>query len=587
MFRKSIPVVIALLTLTPASSISQRVTRAEALAKMPVKEVTVFKDGHAFMLHEGNMPVGEDGSVQLDYVPIPVLGTFWPYSSTKGVKLAAVTASTRRVTAPHTALNLADLLEANPGARVKITEINNQTYEAEVVGRPRQDPEERERLTPPGAPSPVVKSNIILLKTASGVLALPMERVQSATFLGDYKKVLPEDEERAVLSLKLDWPNDRPAKSADVGMIYLQKGIRWIPSYKVTIDGKGGAVVKLQATLINEMVDLKDVTANLVIGVPTFAFKDTQDPIGLQQTLAQLSPYFDANSRVAGQLSNSIMSQARYTERGAFGGVGGAAPAGGNELPEVGGSAKNEDLFVFSVKHVTLKKGERMVLPVAEYALKYRDVYTLEMPFAPPREVRSNAGLTQEQQMELSRLLNSPKVMHKMRIANSSQHPLTTAPALIMSGDRVIAQGLMTYTPLKGSVDLALTTAVDIGVKKSEKETSRKPNAEEWQGNRFGRVDMEGKISLTNSRGTPVEVEVNRYVLGQVDKADHDGQATMMNAFEDDGFAGDADQPYWWRWYNWPYWWHHFNGVGRFNWTVKLDPGKSMDLGYAWHYYWQ
>src|SRR5438128_2197384 len=77
--------------------------RSEALARMPVKEITVFKDGHAFVLHEGSMPVGEDGNVQLDYVPMPVLGTFWPYSAAKGVKLAAVTATTRTVKASHTA----------------------------------------------------------------------------------------------------------------------------------------------------------------------------------------------------------------------------------------------------------------------------------------------------------------------------------------------------------------------------------------------------------------------------------------------------------------------------------------------------
>ena len=35
-------------------------------------------------------------------------------------------------------------------------------------------------------------------------------------------------------------------------MIYLQRGIRWIPEYRVEIDGKGEARVKLQATLINE-----------------------------------------------------------------------------------------------------------------------------------------------------------------------------------------------------------------------------------------------------------------------------------------------------------------------------------------------
>ena len=58
--------------------------RSAQLAKMPVREVTVFKDGHALMLHEGKMPVEESGDVLMDYLPSPVLGTFWPYSADKG-----------------------------------------------------------------------------------------------------------------------------------------------------------------------------------------------------------------------------------------------------------------------------------------------------------------------------------------------------------------------------------------------------------------------------------------------------------------------------------------------------------------------
>jgi hypothetical protein len=54
-----------------------------ALSAMRVKEVTVFKDGHALMLHEGRMPVDQSGDVLLDSLPAPVLGTFWPYSAEK------------------------------------------------------------------------------------------------------------------------------------------------------------------------------------------------------------------------------------------------------------------------------------------------------------------------------------------------------------------------------------------------------------------------------------------------------------------------------------------------------------------------
>jgi hypothetical protein len=130
---------------------------------------------------------------------------------------------------------------------------------------------------------------------------------------------------------------------------------------------------------------------------------------------------------------------------------------------------------------------------------------------------------------------------------------------------------------------------VDVNVKKTDKETGRVPNAETWQGDKYGRVDLTGTIKLTNYRDQPVELEVVRNVLGNITEASGGGKIEMVNIFEDSSFAptGDYDYPYWWHWYSWPDWWHHFNGVGRISWTVKLDAGKSEELTYSWNYYWR
>ena len=87
-----------------------------ALAQMPVKEVTVFKDGHAFVMHEGKMPTDEQGDVLMDYLPAPVLGTFWSYSLEKDAKLSSVLASRHKVLVPQSALHVAEFIRANPGA---------------------------------------------------------------------------------------------------------------------------------------------------------------------------------------------------------------------------------------------------------------------------------------------------------------------------------------------------------------------------------------------------------------------------------------------------------------------------------------
>src|SRR5207244_2872236 len=149
---------------------------------------------------------------------------------------------------------------------------------------------------------------------------------------GSHKNKLSHEEFRNLLTLKLDWGGRRPSSTAGVGLVYLQKGLRWIPGYKVTLDGNGTAGIKLQTTLVNELADLDDVTANLVIGVPSFAFKDTMDPIALQQAAAQLSPYFQTGDR----MSNAIASQVAFRDQRSVP----ATPAGPNLGPDIPESTK-------------------------------------------------------------------------------------------------------------------------------------------------------------------------------------------------------------------------------------------------------
>jgi hypothetical protein len=545
---------------------------------MPVKEITIFKDGHAFVLHEGEMPTDAAGNVVMDYLPRPVIGTFWPYCADPNATLTAVVASRRRVFVTRTALSMHELLEANNGARVRIKENTGSNYVATILGIPGRSSQELQATSPPNSdPVLPVKGSIILLKTEEGTKVIALNRIQDVTFLGPYKNAVTSEEFRNVLTLKLDWKGRKPKKKVKAGLLYLQKGVRWIPGYKVNINDKGKAAIKLQATLINELTDLKDATVNLVIGVPTFAFKDTPDPIALQQVAARLSRYFQSGSQSAYGFSNAIMTQAaqmgNYRRRA-------PAPRPADLGPEMPGAAKSEDLFVFTIKHITFKKGERMVLPVAEYTLDYKHVYTLDIPFAPPPELRKHFNSSQLAAM--ARLYHAPKVMHKIRLFNKSKYPLTTAPALIVRDGRLLAQGMMTYTAIGASSDLDITTAVDIRVKKFDEETGRMPNAATWHGYKYDRVDMSGTISLTNYRSQAVDLEVVRHVLGNTGEVSQGGVAKQLNVFEN-----TECYPQGWGSYRWPSWWHHFNGVGRVNWNFRLEPGKSIKLQYTYHYYWR
>jgi len=109
----------------------------------------------------------------------------------------------------------------------------------------------------------------------------------------------------------------------------------------------------------------------------------------------------------------------------------------------------------------------------------------------------------------------------------------------------------------------------------------------EENGNRYTRVDLAGKIVLTSHRAQPAALETTRYVLGAADTANAGGTVSKINAFENNDYFTGADYPYWWNWYGWPYWWNYFNGIGRVNWKLTLDPNQTKELTYEWHYFWR
>ena len=252
--------------------------------------------------------------------------------------------------------------------------------------------------------------------------------------------------------------------------------------------------------------------------------------------------------------------------------------------PELTPGDKREDLFVFTVKGVSLKKGQRMVVPVVEFELPYEDVYTVKLDMTPPPELTQQ--FNNNQQQEMARLLHAPKAAHQARLTNSSKYPLTTAPALILRDGQPLGQAMMTYTPVGARVDVEITSAVDISVSKNDVESDRKPNAANWGGDSYDRVDLTGEIVLHNYTAEPVKLEVVRYVLGNVDDVGADGSADRMNVREE-GWQLTGGYPSWWHWYSWPSGWFHFNGIGRLTWTVELESGKGIELPYKWHYFWR
>ena len=546
--------------LVPFLAVLPLVAQAPAalpVAKLPVREVTVFKDGHAYVIREAALPGDSGGKVALDELPVPVLGTFWPYA-TGGARLVSAKAGHETVTVDAPAAGLEQFARANVGREIVVVMHDKERIEGRLATVPVPKDAAANRGT-----------DVLTIVTATGTRILPMASVRDLEVRGECVSTVRDEQLKDRLVLQVAGGG----ADAKVGVMYVQKGLRWIPAYRIDIDGKGTASVQFEATLVNDLVDLDQATVNLVVGVPKFEFQGLLDPISLQQEAAQVAGRMSDPQQFSNLLSNSLMTQsAVYRGR----------QEGQEPAPSVEGSDANEDLFVFTLKDVSLKAGERLVLPIRSFQLGYRDVYRLEVPFAPPRDVRQ--GLQSERVIELARQLAAPKARHVLRLKNGDDAPLTTAPALVLAGGRVLAQGRMTYTPKGVEADLEINVAVDVCVETEEHEAKRDPGPIRLGSDTYGRVDIAGSITLTNRKPVAVEIEVRRRALGLADAVGQDGSMKQLDLV---AAWGGGPAPGWWGWWSWPYWWFQHNGFAEFRWDVKLASGAATKLEAGWHYFWR
>jgi len=276
--------------------------------ELPVREVTVFKDGHAFVLRETTRPADAAGRIVLDELPEPVLGTFWPYAAS-GERLLSATAARERVSAERSALNLVELVRANAGCEVVLVETDGTKNEGRLLGLTQRDAEEIEANDPEGArPRLPELGTIVLLATSSGTRAVPVEHVRELEVRGELVRRFSEQALRDRLTLRVD----QAGGAVTVGVAYVQKGLRWIPAYRIELGADDRAAVRLEATLVNDLVDLEHVTVHLVIGAPRFEFAGELDPIALREVAAGIGFRVLARDRFSNLANNPnlLMTQA-------------------------------------------------------------------------------------------------------------------------------------------------------------------------------------------------------------------------------------------------------------------------------------
>lgn len=521
-----------------------------------VKRIAVFKNGYAFTYREGEAQIN-NGWVYTTNTPIGVLGTVWGYSTTPNVKVMQLLASENEKREIERVTNLTDVLIANEGARIRFTDSynTNKTFEGtyEIIGIDRKFA----RLYTDGN-----REITIALKTTESVIFFPLSSIRNIEILDAPKYDKPKISKENRLAFNVEGAKD--GQTINLGVAALERGIRWIPAYRVEVKGSPvkEAKLELEATLINELADLKNSEIYFVVGVPHFLFQEAMSPLSMNTAFAGVSSYFQrgAGSSRADSFSNAIMTQQMSSADTTYREDEDAKPTSGEE--EQVSSFSAEQLYLYQANNINLKKNERASLRLFSLTVPATEVFEWTVNDAPNIQQRYTEYSSGSTSTPLLQDLSS-KVWYALRLKNQTGMPWTTASAITFREWKPIGQDLLSFTPAGGENILRVTPATEVIGTHTLEEKSRVPTTLRYGGSNvtFDLVTVEGTIKLKNIKKEAVEMVLRRNIVGDVVTATDAGKISR------EGFNLQAVNP---------------NSTVK--WNLSLSPGEK-EIKYTYKIY--
>jgi len=582
---------------------------------LKTEKVVVFKDGYCLIVKRGTAKTNDQGKTFTDNVPdAAVLGSFWAIPKTGTIRSMTAGWVEDEVEAKKqvTCTQVIEIIEANIGKRCsflidketkvkgKIERVLTRKTSTALDQSTRNHLgieasfASRSHLRQPVPSFPLATTTITqtigdyfvvdtddgdMLVRASDVKQLTIDEMNTTV-----EQTIHEKSKRKRLTLDFEKANE----NIEIVMMYFRPGVRWIPTYRVDLaeavaekgqakkgnrKGKDESATKtaeviLQGEILNEAEDLIDMPIDVVVGVPNFRFRTVPSPLILESVLrnalAQAAPQI-----MGQQLGNNSISNALYTQRSGEFRSARASRAGDGaaiEMPKELSGAGGNDLFVYHLPKMNLKRGERATVPIMRTNVPYRDIYTWDV-HVKHSETFAQTGAASQSPLVLS----ENKVWRQVELINDTKIPWTTGAAMFVDGFQPLAQELLTYTSPGGICRVPVTVAVDLRGKVEDSETGRKLNELKWQGYSYARVDGRIEIELANNKTEPVPVEVRLRFGGRADKASDDGVVKFEMFHKED--------------------WHNYrsdtavNNRSVITWKTTIEPEECFKPSVTYHFF--
>lgn len=567
---------------------------------LTTERVIVFKDGYCLVVKEGIATTDQHGVAFTEQVPdAAILGSFWAIPETGSIRSMIAGWHEREEYDEReiTCSSVAEILAANLGRSCMLRVGQDTTMQGTICKLLARDDTERQEAQLPdqdaspagsfvsriaGDSASAGQAKYFVLATEAGDVMVNIGEVRHLTIEG-MQSTIQQKLSRKVRRKRLSLHFDHPNAEVRVKLMYFRPGVRWIPTYRVNLtdaeysSGDGddsvsgsnlGAAPKvaelaMQCELLNEAEDFKEVPFHVVVGVPNFRFRDIPSPMVLGQSvrsvLAQTTPQAVMNNN----FSNAAFSQRSSVD---------TRPARSDQnisstvdLPEASSGEAGNDLYVYELRPLTLKKGERATIPLQRSRVPYRDIYTWDV-----QVTHSPTFAASDDDTPSPLVLSKNEIWRHVELINVTDTPWTTGAVMLNDGFQPLAQDLLTYTSAGNVCRVPVTIAVDVHAKLKDREVDRELQSLRWRGNGYARVEGQIEIEVTSGKAKAIPLEIDLRFGGKATSVTDDGEINL-SAFrrEDWGEAGgDA-----------------INQSSRIQWRGNVSTEEPFTPKVAYHYW--
>lgn len=509
-------------------------------AQPTVKKVSVFKNGSALVVREGTADI-KDGTFIL---PVPENIVYGTLSVTVGkdAGLRGIIARTDTIKKSVPCDGIREYLRANVG--------NYATLKFQYGG---EKPFEK---TFSGTIEYISNDNMVRLKTDAGSSVIfNAGAVDNVEIRSNTVSTRTTDS----IVKRLHVLTNRQSGSTDVQASYMTRGITWVPTYSVKMQSDTSAQLELRATIENNIEDLTNSDVELIIGAPEMSYLYKADPLFYSNKSSFTAEYLGvdnaamSNTATTVNISNSIGNAGTSNFINGYNRGNIIIQSDNSDLKNEDGSGdKSNDIYIYTLKDVTLKQMARGMFNIASRSIKAIDRYEASL--------KSTAGdlygcLTNR----LEAWNKNMDVFHSLELWNSGSSPLTAGAMTVSDKDgRIIGQNTVYYTPAGAKTYLRLSKAIDITINSSEEEASREENAKKIKKVVYTKSRMRGTLTITNYQTKSAAVSVNRELAGNVLSASDNGKKSKTIVPND------------------------LNAASKIEWQITVGAGETKTLEYEY-----